>query len=112
MDLRGSLDVLRNGFTDYGVRFQMAYFQPASGLNPDAVELYNQNSLKVYRQIYYSKDNKNSIDVLLSLNGIPVATLELKNQFTGQNVNNALKQYSSTRAVSYTHLTLPTNREE
>lgn len=97
MDLRGSLDVLRNGFTDYGVRFQMAYFQPASGLNPDAVDLYNQNSLKVYRQIYYSKDNKNSIDVLLSLNGIPVATLELKNQFTGQNVNNALKQYSSTR---------------
>ncbi|WP_293887921.1 MULTISPECIES: type I restriction endonuclease subunit R [unclassified Sphingobacterium] len=97
MDLRGSLDVLRNGFTDYGVRFQMAYFQPASGLNPDAEHLYNQNSLKVYRQIYYSKDNKNSTDVLLSLNGIPVATLELKNQFTGQNVNNALKQYSSTR---------------
>lgn len=97
MDLRGSLDVLRNGFTDYGVRFQMAYFQPASGLNPDAVALYNLNSLKVYRQIYYSKDNKNSVDVLLSLNGVPVATLELKNQFTGQNVNNALKQYSTTR---------------
>ncbi|PTT40528.1 restriction endonuclease subunit R [Chryseobacterium sp. HMWF028] len=97
MDLRGSLDVLRNGFTDYGVRFQMAYFQPASGLNPDAVVLYNLNSLKVYRQIYYSKNNKNSIDVLLSLNGIPVATLELKNQFTGQNVSNALKQYSTTR---------------
>ncbi|WP_294205650.1 type I restriction endonuclease [uncultured Chryseobacterium sp.] len=97
MDLRGSLDVLRNGFTDYGVRFQMAYFQPASGLNPDAVYLYNQNSLKVYRQVYYSKDNKNSVDVLLSLNGIPVATLELKNQFTGQNVHSALKQYSTTR---------------
>ncbi|WP_294215897.1 type I restriction endonuclease [uncultured Chryseobacterium sp.] len=97
MDLRGSLDVLRNGFTDYGVRFQMVFFQPASGLNPDAVYLYNQNSLKVYRQIYYSKDNKNSVDVLLSLNGIPVATLELKNQFTGQNVHSALKQYSTTR---------------
>lgn len=97
MDLRGSLDVLRNGFTDYGVRFQLAYFQPASGLNPDAIILYSHNSLKVYRQIYYSKDNKNSVDVLLSLNGIPVATLELKNQFTGQNVNNALKQYSNTR---------------
>lgn len=97
MDLRGSLDVLRNGFVDYGVRFQMAYFQPASGLNPDAVELYNKNNLKVYRQIYYSKDNKNSVDVLLSLNGISVATLELKNQFTGQNVTNALKQYSTTR---------------
>ncbi|MDD2411323.1 MAG: type I restriction endonuclease [Bacteroidales bacterium] len=97
LDLRGSLDVLRNGFVDYGVRFQMAYFQPASGLNPDAVDLYNKNSLKVYRQIYYSTKNKNSVDVVLALNGIPVATLELKNQFTGQNVGNALKQYSSTR---------------
>lgn len=97
LDLRGSLDVLRNGFVDYGVRFQMAFFQPASGLNPDAVDLYNKNHLKVYRQIYYSTKNKNSVDVLLSLNGIPVATLELKNQFTGQNVGNALKQYSTTR---------------
>src|SRR5690606_7826910 len=97
LDLRGSLDVLRNGFVDYGVRFQMAYFQPASGLNPDAVDLYNKNSLKVYRQIYYSTKNKNSVDVVLALNGIPVATLELKNQFTNQNVGNALKQYSTTR---------------
>ncbi len=97
LDLRGSLDVLRNGFVDYGVRFQMAFFQPASGLNPDAVDLYNKNSLKVYRQIYYSSKNKNSVDILLSLNGIPVTTLELKNQFTGQNVGNALKQYSTTR---------------
>lgn len=97
LDLRGSLDVLRNGFVDYGVRFQMAFFQPASGLNPDAVDLYNKNSLKVYRQIYYSTKNKNSVDVVLAVNGIPVATLELKNQFTGQNVGNALKQYSTTR---------------
>ncbi len=97
LDLRGSLDVLRNGFVDYGVRFQMAYFQPASGLNPDAVELYNKNSLKVYRQIYFSTKDKKSVDVVLSLNGIPVATLELKNQFTGQNAGNALKQYSTTR---------------
>src|SRR5690606_18243167 len=102
LDLRGSLDVLRNGFVDYGVRFQMAYFQPASGLNPDAVDLYGKNNLKVYRQVYYStKSNpdsyRGSVDVVLSLNGIPVATLELKNQFTGQNVGNALKQYSNTR---------------
>jgi type I restriction enzyme R subunit len=97
LDLRGSLDVLRNGFVDYGVRFQMAYFQPASGLNPDAVDLYNKNNLKVYRQVFYSINNRNSVDVLLSLNGIPVATIELKNQFTGQDVGNALKQYSTTR---------------
>ncbi|MEM9834282.1 MAG: DEAD/DEAH box helicase family protein [Bacteroidota bacterium] len=97
LDLRGCLDVLRNGFVDYGVRFQMAYFQPASGLNPDAVDLYSKNALKVYRQVYYSAKNKNSVDIVLSLNGLPVATLELKNQFTGQNVGNALKQYSTTR---------------
>jgi type I restriction enzyme R subunit len=97
LDLRGSLDVLRNGFVNYGVRFQMAYFQPASGLNPDAVDLYNKNSLKVYRQIYFSTKDTKSVDVVLSLNGIPIATLELKNQFTGQNAGNALKQYSSTR---------------
>ncbi|MCF8258030.1 MAG: DEAD/DEAH box helicase family protein [Flavobacteriales bacterium] len=97
LDLRGSLDVLRNGFTDYGVRFQMAYFKPASGLNPEAMELYGLNSLKAYRQVYYSKDNKNSVDVVLALNGLPLATLELKNQFTGQDVGNALKQYANTR---------------
>jgi len=97
LDLRGSLDVLRNGFVDYGVRFQLAFYQPASGLNPDAVEFFNNNRLMVYRQINYSNKNKNSVDLVLGLNGIPVATLELKNQFTGQNVGNALKQYSTTR---------------
>ena len=97
LDLRGILDVLRNGFVDYGVRFKLAFFQPASGLNPDAVDLYNKNSLKVYRQVCYSSQNKNSVDVVLTLNGIPVATMELKNQFTGQDVGNALKQYSATR---------------
>ncbi len=97
LDLRGSLDVLRNGFTDYGVRFQMAYFKPASDLNPDAIELYNKNELKVYRQIYYTTKNKNSVDMVLSLNGIPLATAELKNQFTGQNVTHAIRQYNTTR---------------
>ncbi len=97
LDLRGCLDVLRNGFVDYGVRFQMAFFQPASGLNPESIELFNQNNLKVYRQIYYSNKNRNSVDVVLSLNGIPIITLELKNQFTGQDVSNALRQYSATR---------------
>jgi type I restriction enzyme R subunit len=97
LDLRGSLDILRKGFVDYGVRFQMAYFKPASGLNPDAVQMYNSNSLKVYRQIYYSKKNKNSVDIVLGLNGLPVATLELKNQFTGQNVSHAKRQYKDTR---------------
>ncbi|TVQ06678.1 MAG: type I restriction endonuclease subunit R [Balneolaceae bacterium] len=97
LDLRGSLDVLRNGFVDYGVRFQLAFFQPASGLNPDAVTHYNKNMISVFRQVYYSKTNRNSVDLVLALNGIPVATMELKNQFTGQDTGNALKQYSRTR---------------
>ena len=97
MDLRGSLDVLRNGFTDYGVKFRMAYFKPETGMNLETIALYNQNRLKVYRQIYYSQNNKNSVDLALSLNGLPIATLELKNHFTGQSTENAKHQYNTTR---------------
>jgi len=97
MDLRSSLDVIRNGIVDYGVRFKMAFFEPESGLNPDTLALYGQNRLKVIRQVYYSKKNKNSVDLVLSLNGLPVATLELKNQFTGQNTAHAKKQYATIR---------------
>ena len=97
MDLRGALDVIRNGFVDYGVRFKMAFFKPESGLNPDTLALYEQNRLKVVRQVYYSGKNRNSVDLVLSLNGLPVATLELKNRFTGQSTADAKKQYADTR---------------
>ena len=97
LDLRGSLDVLRNGFVDYGIRFQMAFFKPESGLNPDTVTLYEKNKLKVVRQLYYSAKNKNSVDLVLSLNGLPVATLELKNHFTGQTAANGRRQYAQDR---------------
>ncbi len=97
MDLRGALDVIRNGFVDYGVRFKMAFFKPESGLNPDTLELYEQNRFKVVRQVYYSQKNRNSVDLVLSLNGLPVATLELKNRFTKQNSADAKKQYATTR---------------
>ena len=97
MDLRGSLDVIRNGFVDYGVRFKMAYFKPESGLNPDTLALYEQNRLNVVRQVYFSQKNGKSIDLVLSLNGLPVATLELKNRFTGQRAADAKKQYADTR---------------
>jgi type I restriction enzyme R subunit len=97
MDLRGSLDVLRNGFTDYGVKFRMAYFRPETSLNQENIDLYNQNSLKVYRQVYYSQKNQYSVDLVLAVNGLPVATMELKNQFTGQAAKNAKRQYATTR---------------
>lgn len=93
LDLRGMLDVLRKGFTDYGVKFDLCYFRPATSLNPEAQARYQQNIFTVTRQVYYSTDNKNSLDMLLSINGLPVVSMELKNQFTGQNVENAKKQY-------------------
>jgi len=97
MDLRGSLDVLRNGFVDNGVKFRMAYFKPETKLNEDILKLYDDNSLKIIRQVYYSSKNKNSVDLVISLNGIPVGTIELKNHFTGQSTQNAKKQYNTTR---------------
>lgn len=93
LELRGTLDVVRNGFTDYGVRFSMGFFKPETSLNPDAVDLYAKNHLSVTRQVYYERTGNNSIDMVLALNGLPIATIELKNQFSGQSVANAKKQY-------------------
>jgi type I restriction enzyme R subunit len=93
LDLRGTLDVIRNGFTDYGVKFKMAYLKPESSLNASAELLYQSNQLSVTRQLFYERKGKNSLDMVLSLNGLPIATIELKNQFTGQNISHAKKQY-------------------
>ena len=93
LDLRGTLDVLRKGFTDYGVKFSMAYFKPESTLNPQAEINYNNNHLSITRQLYYEREGKNSLDMVIALNGLPISTIELKNQFTGQDISNAKKQY-------------------
>lgn len=97
MTNRGALDVLRNGFTDNGIHFSMAYFRPETSLNPETEKLYNQNILSVTRQVYYSTKNENSVDIVLFLNGIPVATVELKNQFTKQDTSNAKRQFIEDR---------------
>ncbi len=93
----GMLDVLRNGITDNGVQFKLAYFKPSHSLNPETERLYNLNRLTVTRQVKFSLKNENSIDLLLSLNGLPVATVELKNQFTGQDTANARRQFIEDR---------------
>jgi type I restriction enzyme R subunit len=100
IELRGVLDVMRKGFTDYGVKFQMAYFKPESTLNPEAEDLYKINHLSVTRQLFYERVGNNSLDMVLSLNGLPIATIELKNQFSGQTVENAKKQYVYDREPS------------
>ena len=97
LDLRGMLDVIRHGITDSGVKLKLAYFKPDSGLNPETVELYKQNRCYVARQVFFSLKSNKSIDLLLSLNGLPVATIELKNHFTGQSVNEAMEQYRTSR---------------
>ena len=58
--------------------------RPASGLNPETQKLYAANRLTVTRQVRYSNKHSNTLDLVLSLNGIPVATAELKNPMTGQ----------------------------
>lgn len=92
---RGILDILRNGFKCYGKTFQVAYFQPNTGLNPETLLLYSKNRLTLTRQV---KIKTGKIpDILLSLNGLPIATLELKNPMTGQTYRNAIHQYRADR---------------
>ena len=94
---RGVLDVLRQGVTDRGVHIDLMYRKPNSGHNPEAESLYESNIFSVMRQVYFSPRDERSVDMLLLLNGMPVATFELKNQLTGQNVEHAKYQYKTDR---------------
>ena len=92
-DVDGLLYILRHGFKHRGIPFRVCYFKPESHLNKTANDLYKQNICNCVRQWYYSTVNKNSVDMVLVLNGIPVIALELKNQYTGQTVDNAKQQW-------------------
>jgi type I restriction enzyme R subunit len=94
LDQRGTLDVLRHGIELLGLKspLPMAQFKPALAINPDILARYAANRLRVVRQVKYSLHNENSIDVVLFLNGIPVATVELKTDFT-QSIADAVDQY-------------------
>ena len=94
---RGLLSVLREGVTDRGVRIRLAYFKPENDKNPETLADYTGNILSVMRQVKYSEKNENSLDMVIFVNGLPVFTNELKNQFTGQNVINAISQYKTDR---------------
>ncbi len=95
---RGTLDVLRNGIKLVpGIRFTLCAFRPASSLNPALMRLYEANLLSVTRQVRYSLKNENAIDVVLFVNGIPVATMELKNRLTGTTFKHAERQYRRER---------------
>jgi type I restriction enzyme R subunit len=94
LDQRGTLDVLRHGIEMLGLRgkLTLAQFKPALAMNPDIMARYAANRLRVVRQVHYSQHNENSIDLVLFLNGLPMATVELKTDFT-QSIGDAIDQY-------------------
>jgi type I restriction enzyme R subunit len=94
LDDRGTLDVLRHGVEVIGLRHPIALtqFKPAMTMNPDIMVRYGANRLRIVRQVHYSTASENCIDLVLFLNGIPVATAELKTDFA-QRVEDAIDQY-------------------
>ena len=94
---RGALDVLRNGVKDSGCTFRLAYFRPASGLNKELQRLHAANLFAVVRQLRFSEQDEQSLDLALFLNGIPLFTAELKNPLNGQDVDDAIRQYKHHR---------------
>ena len=91
------LDVLKKGIKDMGIEIKLCYFKPSSNLNQDLVKLYKGNICGITRQFPYSKNNNNTIDTVLSINGIPLFAFELKDQLKGQDVNNAMRQWKEDR---------------
>lgn len=94
---KGSLHVLRHGFKCFGKTYAMAAFKAASGMNPDTIKAYGENVLTVARQVAFNPATSQTVDVLLSVNGLPVVSAELKNPLSGQNVENAKYQYANDR---------------
>ena len=98
LDAKGSLHVLRHGFKFYGKLFRLSYAKPAHGANFDAIDLFNKNCLTVTRQVPCHPGDTRTLDMLLAVNGLPIATIELKNPGTGQIWQNAVSQYKEDRA--------------
>lgn len=97
LNLKGALHVLRHGFKFYGKTFQLAYFKPAHGLNEEALKLYALNQLTTTRQMLCHPGKHDTVDLLFAVNGLPVASCELKNPGTGQNWRYAVRQYQQDR---------------
>jgi len=97
MDQNGALATLRHGFKCYGRTLHAAFFKAAHELNPELEARYGANRLGLTRQLHFSPRSEKSLDVTLSLNGIPIATVELKTPLTGQRVEDARRQYKQDR---------------
>lgn len=98
IDRKGLLDVLRHGVRDRGVHLKLIYNKPETELNRTLVENYEKNIFAVSRQVYYTHESKNSLDMVLFVNGFPLVVMELKNQLTNQTVYDGMKQFRETRS--------------
>lgn len=95
--LKGTLHILRHGFKFQGKVLRLAYFRPAHTMSIEAQKLYQSNTFQICRQVYYHPEKQQSIDIVLAINGIPIATIELKNPATGQYAKHAINQYKKDR---------------
>lgn len=94
---KGIIEILRKGIKDLDLQINLYYKNPVSDLNQKAQENYQANIFSVTRQLFYSLSNSNSLDMVLFINGLPIITFELKNEWTGQTVKNAIRQYQQDR---------------
>lgn len=97
VDRLGMVSILKHGFKHRGITFKVAFFQPESGLNDSAAERYSKNVCRCIRQFHFAPTGNQTIDMVLDINGIPVVGIELKDQFTGQDVEDAMRQWSDDR---------------
>lgn len=94
---RGVIDVLRKGVEEGPVKLELIFFKPINTLNTETQDLYKQNIWSVMRQVHAGVNQEQILDLALFANGIPIATAELKNEITGQNVWHAIRQYKTDR---------------
>ena len=97
VDRLGMVAVLKHGFKHRGISFKVVFFKPESGLNESAADRYAKNVCRCIRQFHFAEAGNQTIDMVLDVNGIPLVGIELKDQFTGQDVENAMRQWREDR---------------
>lgn len=98
VEVNGLVNVLRHGFKHRGQEFRVIYFKPETELNQLSQQRYEKNICQCIRQWHYSPKNNNSVDMMLAVNGIPLVAIELKDQLTGQTIDNAIAQWMTDRS--------------
>lgn len=97
VDRLGMVAVLKHGFKHRGIPFKVVFFKPESGLNESVADRYAKNVCRCIRQFHFAETGNQTIDMVLDVNGIPLVGIELKDQFTGQDVENAMRQWREDR---------------